>query len=82
MKELPKMKGNNWVAIADFEFFMKKKIFLYKNLHSTDWWNKWLVPEQIVSVYHVPLQGMMLLTGPCGAHCVVWQNRIQLWGGA
>jgi hypothetical protein len=34
MKELPKMKGYNWVTIADFEFFMEKKIFFYKNLCS------------------------------------------------
>jgi hypothetical protein len=34
LKELPKMKGNNWVTIADFEFFREKKIFLYKILCS------------------------------------------------
>jgi hypothetical protein len=32
LKELPKMKGNNWVTTADFEFFMEKKIFFYQNL--------------------------------------------------
>jgi hypothetical protein len=34
MKELQKMKGNNWMTIADFEFLMEKKIFFYHNLCS------------------------------------------------
>jgi hypothetical protein len=52
------MKGNKWATIADFEFFMEKKNIFVPQLMfvtGTDWWNKQLVPEQIVSVCRVPL---------------------------
>jgi hypothetical protein len=45
LKELQKMKGNNWVTIADFEFFKEKKKYFWIKIYGL-----YLLMEQIVSV--------------------------------